>query len=335
VVRFRYFFRPWEDLADGAIIENLRSKKSRLLQVVPFIVAEHLAMRRAVKMHRPDVLHVHWLIPQGVVALPFLKLIPSLVTTLGGDLYALNDPVSIRLKKAVVRKAAALTTMNLDMKSRLEALGAEPDAVRVLPMGADLTAIRAGAATTTSVPGRLLFVGRLVEKKGLAVLLESLRTLDQVPAWSMTVVGDGPLRAELQDAASGLPVEFVGQLGRADLAVEYGRSEIVVVPSVPAASGDQDGLPVALLEAMGAGRPVVASDLAGINAVVLDNVSGLLAPPGDVNALRTAIARLLADGALRARLGAGASEIADHLSVEAVGARYRDLLTEIADGLHR
>jgi len=67
--RFRYFPGQWEDLAAGAIIENLRARPSRWLQVVPFFVAQVFAIRRAVRCYRPQVLHVHWIIPQGVVAL--------------------------------------------------------------------------------------------------------------------------------------------------------------------------------------------------------------------------------------------------------------------------
>lgn len=331
VVRFRYFFRRWEDLADGAIIENLRSRPSRLLQVVPFFVAEHLAARRWVRRHRPDVLHVHWIIPQGVAALPFLRRTPAVVTTLGGDLYALNGKLASMAKRAVVGRAAALTTMNQDMKARLEALGAAPHDVQVMPMGADLTAIRAGAAGVDKIAGRLLFVGRLVEKKGLAVLLQALRLLPADVPWSLTVVGDGPLRTALEADSRAQPVHFIGQLSRTELARQYGLSEVVVVPSVTAASGDQDGLPVALLEAMGAGCAVVASDLAGINTVVRPDRSGVLVPPGDAAALADALTALLSDPALRDRLGAGASEIADGLSVQVVGERYRALLDEVVD----
>src|SRR5215468_753196 len=112
VRRFRYFPRRWEDLAHGAIIENLRSRRSRWLQVLPFFVAEMWALRRAVREHRPDVLHVHWMIPQGVAALVAARRVPWVVTTLGGDVYALRDPVSRRLKGAVLRRARAVTTMN-------------------------------------------------------------------------------------------------------------------------------------------------------------------------------------------------------------------------------
>ena len=328
IERFAYFPRRFEDLADGAIIENLRAKPARLLQVPCVLLFEALALRRLVRTHRPDVLHVHWIVPQGVVALLVARGVPWLVTTLGGDVYALRDPLSLRLKRAVLTRAAAVTTMNVDMRQRLLALGAPVDATLVLPMGADVDGVRATGAGVTRCPGRVLFVGRLVEKKGLAFLLEALRS---VPGdWSLDVVGDGPLRPDLEARAAGLPVRFLGQATKDDLARAYAGCDLVVAPSVPAASGDQDGLPVALLEAMSAGCPVVASRIAGIDEAVVDGETGLLVPPGDAPALAAALIRLLGDPELRDRLGAAASARADDYSVATLGRRYTELLLRLA-----
>ena len=327
--RFRYFPRRWENLADGAILENLRRRRGAWPQVPLFVLAEAWALHRAVRTHRPDVLHVHWLLPQGIAALLAGRRLPWLVTTLGGDVYALSDPASLALKRAVLRRAGAVTAMNTDMAARLVALGAPAGATHVLPMGADIAAVRAGGAGVERVPGRILFVGRLVEKKGLAVLLAALRRVGPA-GWSLEVVGDGPLRAEVAAAAAGLPVRFRGALSRTDLAAAYARSELVVVPSVAAASGDQDGLPVALLEAMAAGCAVVGSRIAGIDAAVLDGDSGVLVPPGDPAALAAALEGLLADPERRAKLGAAAAARAEEFSVEAVGRRYCALLRQIA-----
>jgi len=328
VRRFRYFPRRWEDLADGAILENLRGRKSRWLQVLPFVVAEAVALRRAIRTHRPDVLHVHWILPQGLAALLAAREVPWLVTTLGGDVYALSGTVSDRLKRAVLRRARAVTAMNSDMTVRLIDQGAPPEATHVLPMGADVEAIRVAAAGEQQVPGRIMFAGRLVEKKGVAVLLDALRRLPAT-GWTLDVVGDGHLRAELTELADGLPVTFRGQLSRTELARSYARAEIAVVPSVPAASGDQDGLPVTLLEGMALGCAVVASRISGIDEAVVDGESGLLVPPGDVEALAAALEALLADPDRRAKLGAAAWSRAEEFSVAGFGARYRRLLWDV------
>ncbi len=332
VRRFRFFFKRWEDLAEGAILENLRSRPSRWLQVAPFLAAEWIAIRRHARQFRPDVMHVHWIIPQGLAALGVASRVPMLLTTLGGDLYGLRSRAMRMLKRSVIRRAARLTAMNEDMRDQLVALGARAEDVSVLPMGADLTGIRVAAAGIEREPGRLLFVGRLVEKKGLEHLLEALRAMADVRC-TLTVVGDGPLRQRLERQARGLPVEFTGQLGRLDLAVQYARSAVVVVPSARAASGDQDGLPVALLEAMGLGCAVVASNLPGLNEVVLPGRTGLLVPPGDSIALAGALRQVLSDPAERRRLGEEAQDLAESLSLESVGARYRTLLKELVSAL--
>lgn len=331
VERFAYFPRRWEDLADGAIIENLRSRRSRWLQVPCLFVAEIVALRRAIRRYRPDVLHIHWLVPQGVAALIGGRRVPWLVTTHGGDVYALNAGILRRLKAAVLRRSGAVTTMNEEMRSRLLALGASRDTTAVVPMGADVGSLRAAAQGITRVPGRLLFVGRLVEKKGVTFLLEALRGLGD--GWSLQVVGDGPLRADLEELARRVSrpgqVEFLGTMGRESVARAYAAASVAVFPSVPAASGDQDGLPVALMEAMALGCSIVASRLPGIDSAIQHGVSGLLVPPGDVAELAGALRRLLVDDPLRARLGEGARRRADDFSVEAAGARYRAVLREV------
>ena len=328
VRRFRYFPRPWEDLVDGAILENLRARRSRWAQVLPLMVAEVLAIRREVKARRPDVIHVHWLIPQGLAALIAAPKVPKLVTSHGGDVYGLRDPVSRALFRAVLKNADAVTAVNEDMRDRLLALGADPATTSMISMGVDVAAFRPLASAAERRRGRVLFVGRLVEKKGVSVLLEALRLLDQ-SGYDVCVAGDGPLRSSLTTQAAGLPVRFVGVLGREALSAELGAASIAVFPSVPAVSGDQDGLPVALLEAMSAGCAVVASDLPGLRDAVQDGQSGLLTTPGSAPELAGALRRLLRDPDLCDQLGKAAETRAASFSVATLGGRYVALLDQV------
>ena len=115
MVRHRYFPRRFESVADGAILENVRARKSSLLQV-PFLVASQwLAVRRVARSTRPDVIHAHWLIPAGVSARALGRRTPLVVTTLGGDLYALRGGLPTRLKRRVVARREMVTVMNDDM----------------------------------------------------------------------------------------------------------------------------------------------------------------------------------------------------------------------------
>lgn len=330
VYRYGYFPRRWEDLADGAILDNLRERPMRWLQVVPLFVAQFLAVRRAVRRFRPDVVHAHWIIPQGIVARLACPRIPLLITTLGGDLYALNSGPLKALKRWVIDGAAAVTVMNSDMLQRVRDLGASVESSQLLPMGADLSTLlreRGNRSPHRAGVLRLAFVGRLVPKKGLSVLLEAIGDL---PGIELVVVGDGPLRSELERRATGLPVRFVGQLGRAELARVYRDADVVVAPSVPAESGDRDGLPVATLEAMGMGCAVIASDVPGLGDVVEHGTSGILVAPGDVVALRRAIIDLADDGDSVRRLGEQAARRAEDYSIENVGAAYRSLLASLS-----
>jgi glycosyltransferase involved in cell wall biosynthesis len=167
-----------------------------------------------------------------------------------------------------------------------------------------------------------------VEKKGTTFLLSALRQLGP-DGYELRIVGDGPLRSQLEGEAAGLPVVFLGSLGRREVAAEYGAATVAVFPSVAASSGDQDGLPVAMLEAMSAGCPIVASRLPGIADAIVPGESGLLVEPGSASQIADALRDLLSDDLMRSRLGAGASVRADSFSVSAIGGRYLELLDDI------
>jgi colanic acid/amylovoran biosynthesis glycosyltransferase len=331
IERFPYFPRRWETLASGAIIENVRTSWTNLVQVPALLGAEALAARRTVRRFRPHVVHAHWIVPQGLVATAAAPGVPLVITTLGGDVYALRGRFWDPAHRAVLRRAAAVTTMNREMHGRLLELGAPPDRTHVLTPGADIEGIRAAGDGVDTVPGRILVVGRLVEKKGIHVLLEAVRQLRTRP-WSLDVIGDGPWRNRLEAGAEGLPVRFLGQLGRQDVGRAMRAADVVVVPSVPAASGDQDGVPYVLLEAMAAGSAIVGSRLPGIDEAVEDGHTGVLVPPGDSVQLARAIDRVLSDDTLRFALGEAASLRAEDWSVDALGAQFVELIRSAAQG---
>jgi hypothetical protein len=145
-------------------------------------------------------------------------------------------------------------------------------------------------ASTTLV----LAFGRLVEKKGFRYLVEAAARL---PGAHLAIAGEGSLRRELEALARDLHVSvtFTGALERTAMAEAVLAADIIAVPSVVDRAGNVDGLPNTLLEALGAGRAVVASRVAGIPDVVEDGVTGLLVPPQDPGALADALRRLAGD----------------------------------------
>jgi glycosyltransferase involved in cell wall biosynthesis len=284
------------------------------------------------------------------MALVAARRVPWLVTTLGGDLYALTNGPARFLKRQVLKRASTVTVMNEEMARAVVALGVPEGKVQVLPMGVELGRIRPVDAGAQRTPGRLVFVGRLVEKKGVSILLKALEAVPAEIDWSLDLIGDGPLRAELEAQARpfGSRITFHGQQGSAELGRMLAQAAVAVFPSVRAQSGDQDGLPVALLEAMAAGTPIVASALPGLSDAVTgtsalagtaaDGPAGVLVEPGDATALTAAMTRLLADDDLRAAMGRAAVQRASAYSMDAIGARYVELLrdaTEAAVGSRR
>jgi len=183
--------------------------------------------------------------------------------------------------------------------------------LRVIHCGVDTTQIEPRRSYEQHGPLRLLCIGTLHTVKGQSYLIAALAELRRqgIDA-TVDFVGDGPDRAALEQQAEhagvGPFVQFHGAQTREQVMAHLRRADVAVAPSVPTADGRREGIPVALMEAMAAGLPVVASRLSGIPELVTDGKSGLLTPPGDVAALAAAIRRLHDDPALRERLGRAA-----------------------------
>lgn len=143
-------------------------------------------------------------------------------------------------------------------------------------------------------------MGRLAPVKGLRVLLQALESLIvDYPDLHLTLIGDGPDRAELERLASplGKSVTFTGYMSQAEVAEAMRQCDIFVLPSFA------EGVPVVLMEALASGRPVVATAVAGVSELVEEGRSGFIVPPGDPVALADGIRKLADDPALRDAMG--------------------------------
>jgi glycogen(starch) synthase len=241
----------------------------------PLLVTTARALRRAAR--DADLVHVHWL-QNAVAALPARK--PFVVTIHGTDMALAARAPS--LARPLLRRAHAVIAVSTVLADEARRLGAWD--VRVIPNGIDLPAdVRKPAE-----PPHVLFAGRLAPEKGVEELVAAT---DAIP---LVVAGDGPLRRLVPGALGFLP--------RDELARRYDEAAVVACPS------RREGFGVVCAEAMAHARPVVASAVGGLLDLVRHEETGLLVPPGDVRALRTALERLLGDPELRERLGTAARD---------------------------
>lgn len=258
-----------------------------------------------------DLLHAHGLYPAGFVARQFARLWPVglVLTAHGGDIQpgesVRTHPLLARRLHRALAQAGAVTAISTPIHREYHALGVEEGRIFDVPNGVELSAFRDPPPSPHPRP-YCLAMGIFFHKKGLDVLIEAWRRLDPAvrARVDLVIAGGGRGEQALRDqvAAAGLvgSVYFPGMVRDKVKVAWLAHAELVAVPS----RREPFGLVVA--EAMAAGRPLVASRVGGICDMVRDNVEGLLVAPEVPDALATAMARLLADDRLRARLAAGA-----------------------------
>jgi glycosyltransferase involved in cell wall biosynthesis len=204
------------------------------------------------------------------------------------------------------RRATCVIACNSDVAREFDRSGAK---IHLIPHGVDLARFRPRPLPRPE-PVRLLAVGRLVEKKGFHVLVDAVARLDA--QFHLRIVGEGPERARLAAAIAwhhlGERVTLCGARTHEDLPEVYASAHIVVTPSIEDRSGDRDGLPNVVLEAMASGRAIVASKIGAIASAVAHEETGVHVPPTDAGALASAIESLAHSPARRDALARAARE---------------------------
>ena len=270
-------------------------------------------------------LHAHFIDRAATVVWVASRLlgIPYSVTAHANDIYV--APVMLGRK---VSDAAFVATCTEYNRSFLES---------VVPSSTKVVAIHHGIALsgfpeplTRESPPIVLAVGQLKEKKGLRYLIEAAAEIAD-RAFRLVIVGDGPLRSDLERLTGEVGMRdrvlLTGALSHPEVISWMQRSSIFALPSVVATDGDRDGIPNVILEAMAMELPVVSTRHSGIPEAVEDRTTGLLVEPTDVSGLAEALAALLDDPGLRERMGvAGRARVADKFDLGTNVAALRGLM---------
>lgn len=332
VHRFRYFPRRWEYLThnEGATNKVQRTPLYAVLAVF-YIVCGALAMLRYARTHRFDVFEAHWPFPHALFAwIGARRQRAGLSLRFYGAELMLADRLApvrpfLRFFMRRAHRANAISTFTAQ-----RALCLLERQMAVVPYGSAVPLAApqeeperngaASAATGSTRRAELLFVGRLVARKGVEYLVRAMplvraRGIDA----HLTVVGSGHREAEIRQAidAAGAAdlVTLAGRVSEEEKIRLYRACDAYVHPAIVDAGGDTEMLGVVLIEAMAYRKPVIASDVGGIPDVIQDGDTGLLVPQQDPQALADAIARVLRDPELAHRIGqAGYERARDYFS---------------------
>lgn len=286
----------------GGLLGMVREVSYKLWGLVPDFV-------RQLRQLNPVLIHAHFG-PDGVMALPLAQHlgIPLAVTFHGYDATMQDEYIKtsfwshrvyLKRRQLLKHKAQLFVAVSDYIKKNLLEQGFPPDKVVVHHIGVDTNIFQPNPSIMRAPI--VLFVGRLLEKKGCEYLIRAMAKVQAVkPDVELVIIGDGPMKLDLEQQAkeSLHRYMFLGSQSRQVVQTWMNRAKILVAPSVTAATGESEGMPIVILEAQAMGLPVVSSIHSGIPDVVVHQETGLLASERDWNTLAKYILRLLEDKTL-------------------------------------
>ncbi len=352
VERFRYL---WPESLQtvcygGGALVNLRKARSNVVKLPALVAAEWAAVFGRLLRRRYDLLHSHWVLPQGFVgALAARPLgVPHVITVHGGDVFGLRGRGMRRLQRVAFGAAGAVTVNSSATGAAVTSIAPRIAPPRRIPMGVDI-APADDPALTADIRARwrrgagplVVFVGRLVEEKGVGDLLQAMALLcREVPDATALVIGEGQDRAAFEAMAGrlglGERVAFTGWVAPATVGAWMQAADAFVGPSKRGPDGWVEAQGLTFAEALVNGVPVVATRSGGIPDLVRHEETGLLVPEADPAAIAAAVLRLWRTPDLAARLaGAGQAMVREALSREASAAAFLQVFTEVVEARRR
>ena len=327
--RFTYAKERNQTLAyRGDMHKQVKKSIGKAFLFYSFLRKWKKATRKLVQEINPDIVHAHWLIPGGYVTTKALGKEPRLFISMHGTDVFLIEKMRIaqRLAKKAIHSAHNLHFVSEELRSITERrYGGAGGRGFVLPMVFGLGKF----SRTDSDPRetkRILFVGRLMEVKGVDVLIKAFSKFlnhESLADYVLDIVGDGPELDSLQQLSQQEQIDekitFHGSKPKSEIADFYVNADLFVLPSRTTALGEKEGLGLVILEAMMSGVPVIGTSCGGIKETIEHGRTGIIVPENDVDALHVAMVDLIQDVAKREQFSHHAhAEVARKYSSESL-----------------
>ena len=323
--------------APGGILPALKRNRLLLLWLPFFLALEFFALMLTVRREKIDLIHAHWLLPQGLLAAIyktfFNRRMRLLVTCHGSDLLKVGGGVAGRLKRFALRQTDGLTVVSELLRKQAEMAGFQGEC-RVLPMGVDTTMFVPGCVVPDirkryGIEGRMiLFVGSLIELKGVRSLVQAMPLLlKHIPDVTLVLAGGGELESELRRLAGELGVAervvLAGPVLHEELPAYFAQSDLFALPSF------SEGCSLVVMEALSCETDVAASDLPVFsNHPELNRLFWLFQPgkPADIAAV---LCDALVDPGRFSRRKSGREYVISEFDLQVVGKRYAEEMNRI------
>jgi len=340
VYRFRYLFPESQETVcySGGALANLRKNPVNYLKLPFLVFAELFALLAHVLRERYDVVHTHWILPQGFcgAVVRSVTKVPHVLSVHGSDVFALGGRIVSKFKSFSLRRCDAITVNSTATEEAVRRC-VDGQTLSRIPMGVDVPDMEAFAPSAKEIRDMyrgnsdvvMLFVGRLVREKGVDDFISAAQMiLAEGIGVTALLIGEGPermaLEAEAKELGVSANVHFLGWIEHKELPAYMAAADVLVGPSMIEGQG------LVFAEALMAGVPVVATNIGGITDIVIDGETGLLVEPGNPEQIRSAVMRLRSEPGLKERVVASGRRHAEkQYTREATATAFSGLYEEV------
>ncbi|MFH1407532.1 MAG: glycosyltransferase family 4 protein [Patescibacteria group bacterium] len=349
IVMYKYIYpRSLHLLGYSRTMEKDVTLKIRAFLLFPLMfVFGTITLLKVVRKEKIDLINVHWLLPNGLMAFIVSKLtgIPYVVTLPGTDVYlACSNKLFGWVARIIAKNSSGIVALNQLFLNRIAKLKVNNIPTRIIHYPVDSKEFYPSESGVSDLRKKFGFVnsnivimaiGRLVYKKGFEYLIKAMpRITKRFPNVRLVIGGAGDLMGRLTTLATKLKVDkkivFTGNVKHNEILSFYNLADIMVTPSVIDPKGNADGDTVVSFESMVCGKPLVVTDFLGVSGVIKDGVHGFIVHPKNSKELAYAIEKLIKSGKLRRKMGRLGRELVEkQLSPRQVGKEYVKFFKQI------